>query len=454
MSAAPKFRSLRRRNRSKVFVKRTILTADALPETPVRLPTRTASGKKLALSPPLPKTTPSVGERRLPASTPLSPRDTVPTEAEMEGYRLVRCEALADAVSEVGKCRECESPLTVREELGCRRGLVSRLSIQCSSLTCSTAAYLTDPYSEEAKALNTSSVLGMRMIGRGRSGLETFCAIMNMLPPVSATSYSEHNSRIREASAADTEACQLAASVHLHDIVNVPHDEAIDVCVTCDGTWSKRGFTALYRVVVVASWDSGQVLDCELVSKYCPECARAHERLHEDSDEFKLWWEGHQASCNANYTGSSPAMEATGALQIWKRSEAKLKLRYTTMISDGDAKTVQHLNENKPYREGVMIEKHECVGHVQKRMGTQLRTLKKSGKRDSSGKAVKFGGRGRLTDKVVDQLQVYYGGAIRGHPNDLAGMERAIYMGCFLPLHLHGCQAAARLLPQRRGIVV
>ena len=33
--------------------------------------------------------------------------------------------------------------------------------------------------------------------------------------------------------------------------------------------------------------------------------------------------------------------------------------------------------------------KHECVGHVQKQLGTQLRTLKKSGKRDREGKVVK-----------------------------------------------------------------
>ena len=59
------------------------------------------------------------------------------------------------------------------------------------------------------------------------------------------------------------------------------------MCVTCDGTWSKRGFTALYGVVVVASWDSGQVLDCEFVSKYCTECA-AHEKLSKDSDEYQI----------------------------------------------------------------------------------------------------------------------------------------------------------------------
>ena len=75
----------------------------------------------------------------------------------------------------------------------------------------------------------------------------------------------------------------------------------------------------------------------------------------------------------------------------------------------------------------VVIEKKECVGHVQKRLGTQLRNLKKSGKRDSKGKPIRFGGRGRLTDKVIDQLQIYYGGAIRGNRNDLDGMERSIW---------------------------
>ena len=68
--------------------------------------------------------------------------------------------------------------------------------------------------------------------------------------------------------------------------------------------------------------------------------------------------------------------------------------------------------------------KHECVGHVQKRLGMQLRTLKKP---DSSGKLVKFGGKGRLTDHNIDQVQVFYGGAIRNHQNDLEGMEKAIW---------------------------
>ena len=45
-------------------------------------------------------------------------------------------------------------------------------------------------------------------------------------------------------------------------------NEVIDVMVTCDGTWSKRGHTALFGVVVMASWETGQVLDVEVLSKW------------------------------------------------------------------------------------------------------------------------------------------------------------------------------------------
>ena len=34
-------------------------------------------------------------------------------------------------------------------------------------------------------------------------------------------------------------------------------DEIVDVRVTCDGTWSRRGHQAKYGVVVVASWETG-----------------------------------------------------------------------------------------------------------------------------------------------------------------------------------------------------
>ena len=78
------------------------------------------------------------------------------------------------------------------------------------------------------------------------------------------------------------------------------------------------------------------------------------------------------------------------------------------------------------YGDDYVVTKEECVGHVQKRLGTALRKYKadKKGKKLSDGKGV--GGRGRLTDKIIDKMQNYYGKAIRGNKGDLLGMKRSI----------------------------
>ncbi|GFX92649.1 uncharacterized protein TNCV_4087541 [Trichonephila clavipes] len=85
------------------------------------------------------------------------------------------------------------------------------------------------------------------------------------------------------------------------------------------------------------------------------------------------------------------------------------------------------LVEKKPYGDNIEIEKIECVGHVQKRMGSRLRKLKSSlGKKKlSDGKTI--GGKGRLTDVVINRLTTFYGSAIRGNPKNVHEMRQAIW---------------------------
>lgn len=45
----------------------------------------------------------------------------------------------------------------------------------------------------------------------------------------------------------------------------------------------------------------------------------------------------HEAECSANFSNSSKAMEAVGAVQLWKRSIEKNGLRYTSFVGDGDS---------------------------------------------------------------------------------------------------------------------
>ena len=58
---------------------------------------------------------------------------------------------------------------------------------------------------------------------------------------------------------------------------------------------------------------------------------------------------------------------------------------------------------------GHKIEKGEGIGHVQKRLGTRLRSIKKDYRKKilSDGKGI-AGGSGRLTDKVMNTLQNHY----------------------------------------------
>ncbi len=71
----------------------------------------------------------------------------------------------------------------------------------------------------------------------------------------------------------------LAASAHLHQLHGLEPTELLDIPVTCNGTWSKRGFTAIHGVVVVIAWESGQVLDYEIKTKRCSVCALKKEKM-------------------------------------------------------------------------------------------------------------------------------------------------------------------------------
>ena len=64
---------------------------------------------------------------------------------------------------------------------------------------------------------------------------------------------------------------------------------------------------------------------------------------------------------------------------------------------------------------------------MQKRCGKRLRGLKtKLGSTKLAGDKT-IGGKGRLTYKRIDEMQVYYGLAIRRNKNDVDGMYEAVW---------------------------
>ena len=53
-----------------------------------------------------------------------------------------------------------------------------------------------------------------------------------------------------------------------------------------------------------------------------------------DEQEFLDWYVAHEESCNSNYSGSSPAMEAEGTSHLFAHSVERHGIRYTQVISD------------------------------------------------------------------------------------------------------------------------
>ena len=102
---------------------------------------------------------------------------------------------------------------------------------------------------------------------------------------------------------------------------------------------------------------------------------------------------------------------------------------YNEYYGDGDSKSFMKV---KNIYEGLTVKKLECVGHVQKRVGTRLRALKRKKKeiyvaeKKSASKeetVVEKNHFDKLTYAVIDKLQNYYGIAVRSNSNDLTGMQ-------------------------------
>ena len=91
----------------------------------------------------------------------------------------------------------------------------------------------------------------------------------------------------------------------------------VDAAVSFDGPWAKRGFPSPTGVEVVISVDTGEVFDYHVGSKECQKCTLKRNQCSSDK-EFAKWQIEQLAfnDCDINFAGSSPAMEAEGAIVV------------------------------------------------------------------------------------------------------------------------------------------
>ena len=216
------------------------------------------------------------------------------------------------------------------------------------------------------------------------------CADLNMPNPMAQHTFQEHLASIKSAAEVAAKQSMDTAAMELRNAMDVHGDELTDCRAMFDGTWRKRGHSSLQGAVTCISALTGKLLDYESLNKVCHKCARYANR---DSDDYQNFMANHQ--CKANYDGSAASMEPTGIKRMYQRSISSKKLRYTEYVGDGDTSSFNSVIKDHPYGPQVTITKLECVGHVQKRLGSALRKLKQSkgNSKLSDGKTI--GGKGK-----------------------------------------------------------
>ena len=337
-------------------------------------------------------------------------------------FSLLRC-----LVSTIGKCPNCvDSRLTIQNEWQKRMGFNCNLTVTCEKCDFQFCTSTSKDCTENGRGKsgrqisenNLRSTIAFREIGCGHQAMANFSRLMNM-PCLSASSSSKLNDSLYNAyeHAASESMNEAAREIHVasEKLANVP-SIALTKC-SLDGSWQKRGHSSLNGVVTAIV--DGKCIDHMVMSKHCKGYQKWEAR--KGSAEYQNWLIEHH--CQANHGKSSGAMESVGAMDIFLRSIERHALIYKDYIGDGDSSSFKEVSVSDPYNNfGIKPNKLECVGHVQKRLGTRLRNLCNKYK----SKKPSLSGRGKLTDKVINSMQNYFGMAIQQNKGQLYPMKKAV----------------------------
>ncbi|GBM89722.1 hypothetical protein AVEN_216833-1 [Araneus ventricosus] len=137
-------------------------------------------------------------------------------------------------------------------------------------------------------------------------------------------------------------------------------------------------------------------------------------------------------------------MESEGAIRMFQRSVSTRNVRYAKYLVYSDSKGFLKISDSKVYEVElvvVVVEKLECIGQVQKRMGARLRNLRNKLKSTKLSDGKKISERGQLTHAQILLIQKYYGLAMRRNTSkSVDEMYRPIWA-----MYFHKLSADAKL---------
>ena len=238
-------------------------------------------------------------------------------EAKVQGYRLIDMSILNNIIHGCFACPYCShQSLSIKELTKKKRVFASTFVVVCSNCKYCNEFLTSKICNNKAGCdVNRRSVYTMRSIGVGYTGLRKFAMLMNMPPPMTANNYSKINKFCRTAAKTVAEKSMSDAAVSVREIQRVDDDTVADIDVFIDDTWQRRGYSSLNGIVAAISVDTGKLVDCEPMTRFCNSCVINERHKTKDTVAYNSWKASHL--CKINHRGSAPSMEAEGAKRIF-----------------------------------------------------------------------------------------------------------------------------------------
>ena len=314
-------------------------------------------------------------------------------------------------------------------------GWANKLSLYCNTCAWEETFYTSKVVENKEKEdgrgrkkyeVNLRCIMSFREIGGSMNSIKTFSAVMNMTQPLQRNAYMDTNEILLGAySKACSNSMFKAASDYISKQTASPSDSPVDCTVSIDGSWQKRGFDSqngLVTAIICGKDVTEKCIDFEVMTKKCKSCQIWDKR--KGTPEYETWYNDHQHVCRINHHGSSGGMESSGAVTVFGRSVETHNLRYKNYLGDGDSSSYAQVVASEPYGNTFVINKLECIGHMQKRVGSRLRRLVQVNKGKLLEDGKKLNGKGRLTLKAINSLQNYFGIALRQNTSTVADMKK------------------------------
>ena len=173
-------------------------------------------------------------------------------------------------------------------------GLASKLEVICRSCDKKMFSDFSSPTCQTSRAydINQRFVLACKPKGLGYEQAKKFITHMEIPPPISDTAYTDKLPALAAS-------CEKALNDHLAAVRAIvrkqyiwegyadQNDEKVDIAVSFDGTWQKRGHTSHNGIGIAIDLLTGYVVDFEVLSNICVHCER-FERAEDNMPLDKL----------------------------------------------------------------------------------------------------------------------------------------------------------------------